>query len=129
MRPRPAQPGRRARIGLTPLIDVVFILLIFFMVASRFAERTALPLDTTAGSTGGPSGAVLVEVRTDGLRLSGEPVDGADLTQRIAALGAARPELRVLLAPAAGVDLQRTVAVLDLLAAAGVRDAALLAGD
>lgn len=48
-------PRRRLSISLTPLIDVVFILLVFFMLASQFADWKAyelptLSVDTTATS-------------------------------------------------------------------------------
>ena len=36
---------RRAYISLTPLIDVVFILLIFFMVSTTFTKETQLEID------------------------------------------------------------------------------------
>lgn len=35
---------RRTLISLTPLIDVVFILLVFFMLVSSFSEWKAIPL-------------------------------------------------------------------------------------
>ena len=44
----PAQ-GRRRRIGLTPMIDVVFLLLVFFMLAARFGGTDAIPLTLTGG--------------------------------------------------------------------------------
>jgi biopolymer transport protein ExbD len=36
------QPPRRAVVSLTPLIDVVFILLVFFMLASSFVKWRAI---------------------------------------------------------------------------------------
>ncbi len=36
----------RARISLTPLIDVVFILLVFFMLASNFQQKRSVELAT-----------------------------------------------------------------------------------
>jgi biopolymer transport protein ExbD len=45
-------PARRARpISLTALIDVVFILLMFFMLTSSFSQWVALPLVSQAAST------------------------------------------------------------------------------
>jgi Biopolymer transport protein len=38
----------RRRPGLTPIIDVVFLLLVFFMLASRFGQYRALPLSAGA---------------------------------------------------------------------------------
>ncbi len=37
-------PGRRLRISLTPLIDVVFILLLFFMLSTQFSRQQAIEL-------------------------------------------------------------------------------------
>ncbi len=39
----PPRPSRR-RPNLTPMIDVVFLLLVFFMLASQFGRPQALPL-------------------------------------------------------------------------------------
>ena len=46
-------PARKpASIGLTPLIDVVFILLVFFMLATRFIDLARQPLSVAV--TGEP---------------------------------------------------------------------------
>lgn len=134
-------PRRRSLIGLTPLIDVVFILLVFFMLATSLASRRAIELAvSTAGAaagaaaagtaapspgTGGAGGteeeAVLVEVRPDGrLRLSAAPVSLDVLAGRIGVRMAENPGLRVLVEPAGGVSLGETVRVLDVLSQAGV---------
>ena len=42
------------RMSLTPMIDVVFLLLIFFMLSSRFGMDTVLPI---AGGAGGSESA------------------------------------------------------------------------
>jgi len=47
---RPAR--RQARIGLTPLIDVVFILLLFFMLTTRFGQQQAMELNLRADGDG-----------------------------------------------------------------------------
>ena len=121
-------PRRRALISLTPLIDVVFILLVFFMLASSFLEWRAIDLDAPLQAAHGASaeGALLVEIRPEGLRLAAEPLSLDTLAARVGARLAARPEQRVLIEPAAGVSLQRTVEVLDRLKAAGVADMSLI---
>jgi biopolymer transport protein ExbD len=106
-------------VSLTPLIDVVFILLVFFMLASSFTDWRSLRL--TAAEAGGAAepgvvGAMLVEVRPGGLRLAGRAVAEEALVARLAA----RPQTRVLVRPAGGVEMQRVVDLLDRLAAAGV---------
>lgn len=46
---------RRAFISLTPLIDVVFILLLFFMLASNFERNSSMLLSTSNTTSGAPS--------------------------------------------------------------------------
>lgn len=106
-----------ARIGLTPLIDVVFILMIFFMLASTFARERQIDLDarqTTAGATA-------VEVRVlvvspDGMSLDGQPVSDAALVE---ALGTMPDAVTIAVKPAAGASIQRMIDVVDLARTAG----------
>ena len=114
---------RRTLISLTPLVDVVFILLVFFMLASSFQDWRAISLDqsTQAGQPGtSMAGALLVEVRPDGFRLSAEPVSLDVLVARVQRRVATQPDIRVLVKPANGVALQEMVQVLDILSAVGV---------
>src|SRR3546814_18552679 len=69
--------GRRRLISLTPLIDVVFILLVFFMLASSFVDWRAIVLDTPAAATraGASEGALLVRVGRDRIDFAGAPTD------------------------------------------------------
>lgn len=119
--------ARRRAISLTPLIDVVFILLVFFMLASSFLDWRHISLQTPAGPAAGTSmtGALLVEVRPDGVRLAGETLALESLVERVAARLADDPSRRVLIAPADGVSLQRAIDVLDRLSAAGATDISL----
>ena len=121
-------PARRL-VSLTPLIDVVFILLMFFMLATRFEHWQRLPFATAeAGPGHGHQGAVLVRLlEGDRLDLGGVPLDPADLPDALADRLERDADLRVLVQAAAGVPLQRAVAVLDLLDEAGVGNATLLA--
>lgn len=112
---------RRGLIRLTPLIDVVFILLVFFMLASSFTDWRAIGLTapTTGAAGGSVEGALLVEIRPDGLRFAGEFLPLDTVAERVGTRVARAPETTVLVRPAPGVDLQRTVTVLDRLVAAG----------
>lgn len=114
------------RISLTPLIDVVFILLIFFMLASSFLDQRAIQLGAPAAAVGGASleGALLVELRRDGLRLAGERLALPQLMARLAEHAARNPAQRVLIKPAPGVSLQDAVALLDRVAASGLSEVA-----
>jgi len=125
------RPRRRARVSLTPLIDVVFILLVFFMLASSFLDWRSIRV-TSAETGGAPApgmvGAMLVEVRPEGVRLSGQPMAPDDLAARLAARIETHPETRVLVRPAGGVEMQRVVDLLDRLSAAGIAKLDLVGG-
>ena len=128
--PRLAAKGRRrALISLTPLIDVVFILLVFFMLASSFLDWRSIVLAPPAKTAqrGGLEGALLVEVRDGGvLRISGQRVQLAELGDRVRSRLAEKPDQRVVVRPAKTVDLQAVVAVLDSLSGAGARTISLV---
>ena len=64
-------------INLTPLIDVVFLLLIFFMVSTSFSELTQLVVDLpeAEGAPANNGSALLLVVDVQGnMTLDGEPV-------------------------------------------------------
>ncbi len=109
------------RVPLTPLIDVVFILLVFFMLATSFLDWRAIRLGTASAGPGGTmTGALLVEVTPQGPRLAGLPLAGAALEARVAGAVADDPGQRVLVMPRGQVSTAALVAVLDRLDAAGV---------
>lgn len=119
-----SRPRRRNPISLTPLIDVVFILLVFFMLASSFLDWRAVQLEAPAeaGGAGSMEGAMLVEIRPDGLRIAGEAVTERDLRDRIGARVREEADTRVLVMPAPGVSMQDTVNVVEDLADVGARN-------
>ncbi len=118
-------PRRRALISLTPLIDMVFILLVFFMLASSFVDERSISVAASSAGTGGPKGALLVQVRADGLRLGGHAMSLDAIAETVAGRVARMPDQRILVEPAPGVQLQAAVTVLDRLAAAGAQNLSL----
>lgn len=113
---------RRHLIGLTPLIDVVFILLLFFMLASQFHQWRAITIGATGTPSDGDSApAVLVRVHGDGsLDLNGEPVAIHALTAHLRQILNQEPDLSVQIESADDVSLQALVTLFDELHAAGI---------
>ena len=127
---RLAKKGKRRRspVSLTVLIDVVFILLVFFMLASSFLDWRSITLAApSAEASAAPmEGAVLVEIRPSGLRLAGRTLSLDALEAGLRARLAEKPDQAVFVKPAAGIPLQDAVAVLDRLSAAGVTKLSLI---
>ncbi len=108
------------RPSLTPLIDVVFLLLVFFMLAARFAADRALPLLPPSGAEAGYEGVPrIVTVAKSGLALNGAPVTLSGLAAALAPLMPA-PDAIVVVQSAPDATLQDLVLVLDTLRAEGL---------
>ena len=121
---RSRRGNRRNLISLTPLIDVVFILLVFFMLASSFLDWRAITLNAAADALTEPAGdsglqgSVLVDIGPDGdLRLSGQAMSRDAVLAEVLALRERRPETGVILRPAPGVPVQMLVDLIDLMTA------------
>lgn len=113
------QPRRPRRPSLTPLIDVVFLLLVFFMLAARFGAETGVAL--TAGGGGhatwdGPPR--LIDLTSDALLLNGAPIMAPELPQELGPLMPA-PDSAVVLRAGEGASVDRLAEVLGTLASAG----------
>ena len=118
---RLAPPAVRRRPDLTPMIDVVFLLLVFFMLVSRFSAETVLALAPAAPGAGGEwqGPPRVVELWADGRVL----LNGAASAPE--ALGAAlapmmpSPEAPVILR-VRDADLQAMADLVAALAAQGI---------
>jgi biopolymer transport protein ExbD len=84
----------RRGIGLTPLIDVVFLLLVFFMLATTFLKFSKVKIETAAAGAGAIVAKELVLVhlsQTDTLTINGRPTPREQVTaelDRLYGLGA-----------------------------------------
>ena len=64
--------SRRRAISLTPLIDVIFLLLLFFMLSSTFTRFAELPLqNATTGSEPVETSPLFLRIEPEGLTLNG----------------------------------------------------------
>lgn len=65
-----APAKRKQAISLTPLIDVVFILLLFFMLSSSFTQWRSIRLPASTASTEAESELIRVVLHTHGEQFS-----------------------------------------------------------
>jgi len=108
----------RRRPNLTPMIDVVFLLLVFFMLASRFGTDMTLPLTVAGQGTGYSGPPRLVDISPDALSLNGAPIAPEALAAALAPLTEG-PADAIVLRARDEATLQQVIAVMDLLKAAG----------
>lgn len=115
----PVRPRRR-RLPLTPLIDVIFLLLLFFMLSSTFLRFAQVEVAASAASSGAAAGETrmaLLKLRHDGsLSLNGEAVATAGLRAALASLAESGTG-RVLFTAEQGGSVQDLVATLEVLEA------------
>jgi biopolymer transport protein ExbD len=124
--PRPKSDDER----ILPLINVVFLLLIFFMLAGQLAATDPFDIEPPSSVSENEPGAadIVVLIGADGrLGLDGAILDGAGLRAALAARasdGSRMPEVRV---KADGrTPATRVVEVMELLREAGVKKLRLL---
>ena len=122
---------REPTINLAPLVDIVFLLVIFFMVTSTFiTPETGLPVDLPQAVTGEarPEGAPTVVVQADGQAFwKGEPVDDAALLVSLQKALAQDPVGTVILRADRKTPHGRVVQVMDLIRQAGAKRVAIAA--
>lgn len=103
-------------LSLTPLIDVVFLLLIFFMLASTFSRFSSLPLAVKSGQ--GQANPVqkfiLVRVNKEGkIDVNGEEVPARKLIEAINK-HAIEGGMKLLVKPTDGASVQHLVTILEM---------------
>jgi len=118
-----ARPPKKARIEIIPLIDTVFFLLIFFMMASlSMTVYRGMTLSLPKASSGEPrQDRVSISVIRDGtIYLNRDQVEPAQLTERLRALREQDPELVVVVSADGEVTHRRVVDAMDAARIAGI---------
>ncbi|WP_074738067.1 ExbD/TolR family protein [Ruegeria halocynthiae] len=71
---------------MTPLIDVIFLLLLFFMLSSTFSKFAEIELSSaTAGATAAqePTERAFIQIGAERIVLNGEPVTLDELSAQV----------------------------------------------
>lgn len=127
MRFRPRM--RRRPPGLTSLIDVIFLLLLFFMLASSFTRYQSLEISRGARGGGADTRPAYLRISgTDQIDLNGLPVAKADLLDRFASLAGAKEKTVLAIWSGAEARVQDVVDVMTLARQSGLRTV-LITGD
>lgn len=110
-------------INLTPMLDVVFIMLIFFIVTAVFIKEPGIEVTRPGAVTREipVGGAIYVAVNpNDEVWIDGEEVEPSGVRLAIERLHAQNPEAGLIIQADAQARNERVIAVMDAAKAAGV---------
>lgn len=112
----PRARRRTAEVDLTPLIDVVFQLLVFFLLTSAFISNT-IPMELPQAATGEQTSATLaVSIDHGGqVFLDAIPVTLEELRTRVRTAREAHTEIQAVIAADGRITHAQVVQVIDIL--------------
>lgn len=114
---------RKVIINITSLIDVLFLLLIFFMISSTFVEQPGMKLELpeSKSSTTEKIKELILEINADqSMKLNQEPVTMENLEQRFKDLLRSLEEKSLVLKADKNVPHGTVVKVMDLAKLSGL---------
>lgn len=123
-RNREKRGSRTIFVNVTSFIDVLFVLLLFFMVSTTFVNQPAMNLDLPKAvhSQGTRQPGIVVHVDQNGaIHLNDEPVDDALLEQALQSRLATSDDRAVVLKADSRVSHGTVVHILDIIKGAGVQ--------
>lgn len=105
------------------MIDVMLILLVFFMVTSTYLNLDMIPAvrpEAGGNAAGGSGGTVMIRIGADGAPVvQGRALPGEDLTAYLSDRLADEPLTQVVVLPSGAASTQALISVMDAAARAG----------
>lgn len=124
---------RKARIEMIPLIDVIFLLLVTFILFSMTMtvhKGLRLDLPGAASATVEREAVLVVSISAAGdIFLEGEPLERTDLANRAAGLHRRFPDRRVMISGDRKASYETVLFVMDALRSAGISNVTLETGE
>jgi biopolymer transport protein ExbD len=125
-----AKGGVKSDINVTPLVDVMLVLLIIMMlIAPMLQQGVSLRLPTAANTVDKPESqdqTVISVAANKELYLNAKPIREADLAQRLTELLEGKAEKIVLIKADEEVEYGAVMAVMDQLRQAAIEDVGLI---
>ncbi len=122
----------QGEIDLTPMLDVVFIMLIFFIVTATFVKEIGLDVnspDKNQNVKDADKQSIVVQITNrDRIRIRGRDVDFRAVRANIERLHAENPEAPVVVQPHPESTTETMIHVMDSARQAGVFNVSIAAG-
>ena len=119
-----------SEINITPMLDIVFIMLIFFVVATSFVKESGIDVNRPTAETAErrEQGNILVAIAPNGeIWIDKRPVDPRSIRAIVARLHADQPEGAVIIESDRNAVTSVLVDVMDQVRLAGVEKIAIAA--
>ena len=121
---RHQRPDQETELDLTPMLDVVFIMLIFFIVTATFVKEMGLDVNTPDKNQNvkdADKQSIVVQVTSrDRIRIRGRDIDFRAVRANIERLHAENPEAPVVIQPHPESKTEIMIHVMDSARQAGV---------
>ena len=120
--------AEEGEIDITPMLDVVFIMLIFFIVTASFVKETGIEVNRPDASTSKakPRANILIAINDMGeIWIDKRRVDESQVRANIERMHAENPQGTVVIQADEEAKTRLLVAVMDAARAAGVYDVSL----
>ncbi len=120
----------QAEIQMTPLIDMMFILLIFFVVTTSFVSSTGMNIERPQSSSPDvlPRRNVTIEIDANGgIYIENQRIGLLSVRSFLQRKLRIEPELAVIIAADKTTSLDKVVGIMDEIRAAGISEVALAA--
>ena len=125
------QKEEEEEIDLTPMLDVVFIMLIFFIVTATFVKETGIDVnspDKNQNVQDADKKSIVVQITSrDRIKIRGRDIDFRSVRANIERLHAENPEAPVVLQPHPESTTEIMVHVMDAARQAGVYNVSIAA--
>ncbi len=129
-RRQPEDGDQESGIDLTPMLDIVFIMLIFFIVTTSFVKESGIDVRRPTARTAAPMehAGIMVGIGADGtIWIDKHPVELQAVRTQVERLHAENPQGGVVISADVQTTTGRLVRVMDMVRQAGVSDVAVAA--
>ncbi len=126
------RPEDESQLDLTPMLDVVFIMLIFFIVTASFVKESGIDVNKSPATIQPPRGddnnvnnVVFVISDSGDIELAGRRIDLRSVRANVERIHAENPDTKVIIRASPQAKAELFVAISDQVREAGVYDISL----